>query len=59
MTLVRISGITTGLFYGSYYIYYQSWFMVLGELTLLLVGIYAVLKNDIMKQRKIRKEVYE
>ena len=60
MTLVRISGITTGLFYGSYYIYYQSWFMVLGELTLLLVGIYAVLKNDILKERKIRKEeVYE
>ena len=50
MKLVRISGIT----YGIYYTYYQSWFMVLGELTLLLVGIYAVFKNDIyMKKKKI------
>lgn len=52
MKLVRISGITTGLTYGSYYIYYQSWFMVLGELILLLVGIYAVLKNDIINHKK-------
>ena len=60
MTLVRISGITTGLTYGIYYIYYQSWFMVLGELTLLLVGIYTVLKNDIMKNKKIKEEeIYE
>ena len=28
MRLVRISGITTGIFYGTYYIFYQSWFMV-------------------------------
>lgn len=48
MKLVRISGIT----YGIYYIYYQSWFMVLGELTLLLVGIYAVLKNDFYMKKK-------
>ena len=54
MKLVRISGITTGITYGIYYTYYQSWFMVLGELTLLLVGIYAVFKNDIyMKKKKI------
>ena len=54
MKLVRISGITTGLFYGLYYIYYQSWFMVLGELILLLVGIYSVLKNDVcIKNKKI------
>ena len=60
MTLVRISGITTGLTYGIYYIYYQSWFMVLGELTLLLVGIYTVLKNDIIKNKKIKEEeIYE
>ena len=56
MTLVRISGITTGLTYGIYYIYYQSWFMVLGELTLLMVGIYAVLKNDIYMRKKEMKE---
>lgn len=47
MKLVRISGITTGLLYGSYYIYYQSWFMVLGDFILLIVGIYTVWKNDI------------
>ena len=51
MKLIRISGITTGLFYGSYYIYYKSWFMVLGNLVLLLVGIYEVYKNDIKKQK--------
>ncbi len=47
MKLVRISGITTGIFYGIYYIIYQSWFMVLGDLILLLVGIYSVCKNDL------------
>ena len=31
MRLVRMSGLTTGIMYGSYYIYYHSWFMVLGE----------------------------
>ncbi len=49
MKLVRISGITTGIFYGSYYIYYKSWFMVLGDLILLLIGIYEVYRNDIKK----------
>ena len=52
MKLVRISGITTGLFYGLYYIYYKSWFMVLGEMTLLLIGIYSVLKNDVCIKNK-------
>lgn len=47
MKLIRISGMTTGIFYGSYYIYYHSWFMVLGDLILLLTGIYALWKNDI------------
>ncbi len=49
MKLVRISGITTGILYGSYYIYYKSWFMVFGYLILLLIGIYEVIKNDIKK----------
>lgn len=54
MKLVRISGITTGIFYGIYYIYYQSPLMVLGDLLLLLVGIYSVYKNDIkVSHRKI------
>ena len=52
MRLVRISGITTGIFYGTYYIFYQSWFMVLGDLILLLVGIYAVCKNDLKIAKK-------
>ncbi len=56
MKLVRISGITTGIFYGSYYIYYKSWFMVLGDLILLLIGIYEVYKHDI-KRKKIKKEI--
>lgn len=52
MQLVRMSGITTGLFYGIYYIYYQSWFMVIGEMILLACGIYLVFRNDICKQCK-------
>ncbi len=52
MRLVRISGITTGIFYGTYYIFYQSWFMVLGDLIILLVGIYAVYKNDLKTIKK-------
>ena len=52
MKLVRMSGITTGLFYGIYYIYYQSWFMVIGEIILLICSIYLVFKNDICKQCK-------
>lgn len=49
MKLVRVSGITTGILYGSYYIYYHSWIMVLGDLILLIVGIVTVYKNDIKK----------
>lgn len=54
MKLVRISGITTGILYGSYYIYYHSWFLVLGYLILLIIGIYQVYNNDI-KNKKINK----
>lgn len=52
MKLVRISGITTGIFYGIYYIYYQSPLMVMGDLLLLLVGLYSVYKNDIKLFKK-------
>ena len=55
MKLVRISGITTGIFYGAYYIYYHSWYMVLGDLILLMISIYEVYKNDI--RRKSNDEV--
>ena len=47
MKLIRFSGITTGIFYGIYYMYYQSPLMVLGDFVLLLFGIYSVYKNDI------------
>lgn len=50
MKLVRISGITTGIFHGSYYIHYKSCFMVLGDLILLLIGVYEVYQNDIKKK---------
>lgn len=50
MKLVRISGITTGVLYGSYYLYYHSWFMVLGDALLLLTGICALWKNDIKRR---------
>lgn len=48
MKLVRISGITTGIFYGIYYLYYQSPLMVLGDVILLIVCMYAIYKNDII-----------
>lgn len=51
MKLVRISGITTGILYGSYYFYYKSWFMVLGDVILLITGIIALNKNDIKKNK--------
>ena len=47
MKLVRISGITTGILYGLYYIYYRSWFIVLGDAILLITGIVTLYKNDI------------
>ena len=53
MKLVRISGITTGVLYGSYYLYHQSWFMVLGDALLLITGIYALWKNDIKRRTNI------
>lgn len=49
MKLVRISGMTTGITYGMYYIYYNSWFMVLGYAILLVTVIYALWKNDIKR----------
>lgn len=52
MKLVRISGITTGIFYGLYYIYYKSWFLVLGYAILLIVGMVTVYRNDISNKGK-------
>lgn len=47
MRFVRLSGITTGVFYGAYYLYYQSPLLVIGETTLIFAGMYAVWKHDV------------
>lgn len=46
MKLIRTSGIIIGLFYGIYYIYYGSLFMVIGDTLILLTSIYALLKEN-------------
>lgn len=55
MKLIRISGLTTGIFYGLYYVYYHSWFMVLGNIILSITVIYALWKNDTNKKNSKRK----
>lgn len=52
MKIMRISGITTGIFYGMYYLYYHSWFMVIGEIILLMASIYAIVTNDVIGRKK-------
>lgn len=53
MKLVRISGITTGVFYGLYYFYYQSWFLVMGDMILLTTGVISVYKNDVKNKKEV------
>ena len=55
MKWVRLSGITTGIFYGAYYIFYEGWFMVLGYGVLLLVSIYEMYINDFRKKEFIEE----
>lgn len=52
MKLVRISGITTGILYGLYYSYYQSWFIVAGDIILLFTSIISIYKYDIKCKKK-------
>lgn len=47
MKYVRFSGIISGLLFGTYYIYYKSWFMVAGYLLLLLISLYSFCKTDL------------
>ncbi len=47
MRLVRISGITTGIFNSIYFIYYNSAIMVLGYIVLIIAGIINFLKYDV------------
>lgn len=53
MKLVRISGVTTGILYGLYYSYYQSWFLVMGDIILLLTSVMNIYKNDIKNRKEI------
>lgn len=53
MKLVRISGITTGILYELYYSYYQSWFIVAGDIILLFTSIISIYKYDIKKKEKV------
>lgn len=53
MKLVRISGITTGVFYGLYYSYYHSWFLVMGDMILLLTSIMSIYKNDVKNKKEV------
>ena len=54
MKLVRISGITTGILYGLYYLYYQSWCIVAGDIILLITSIISIYKYDIKKEDKVK-----
>lgn len=56
MKLVRISGITTGVLYGLYYSYYQSWFIVMGDIILLFTSIISIYKNDIKNRKEENNE---
>ena len=51
--LVRISGITTGVFYGLYYSYYHSWFLVMGDIILLLTSMMSIYKNDVKNKKEV------
>lgn len=52
MKLVRISGLTTGILYGLYYLYYNAWFLVLGDVLLFIVSVCSIYKYDIRKENK-------
>ena len=62
MKLVRLSGITTAIFYGIYYIHYGSIFMICGYLLLFMTGIYSIWKNDIKNieiSTKSKEHIYQ
>ena len=52
MKLYRISIILSSILFGLYYAYYDGWIMVLGNLLLLITGIYAMWKNDMKKEER-------
>ena len=56
MKLVRISGISTGILYGLYYSYYQSWFIVMVDIIILFTSIISIYKNDIKNRKEENNE---
>ena len=52
MKYIRFSGIISGIFFGMYYIYYQSWFMVAGYFLLLVISLFEVCKEDVASLKK-------
>lgn len=52
MKLVRISGLTTGVLYGTYYFYYQGWFLVFGDILLFIISLLSIYNYDIKKVDK-------
>ncbi len=53
MNLIRISGLTTGILYGSYYLYHHSWFMVLGDIALSIIAIFTLWQNSMNNRKTI------
>ena len=53
MKMVRISGVTTGVLYGLYYCYYHSWFLVMGDIILLLTSMMSIYKNDVKNKKEV------
>ena len=47
MKWVRLSGIAAAILFGAYYVYYRSWFMVMGYVLLFIICIIEILKNDV------------
>lgn len=47
MTLIRFSGITTGLMYSAYYAIYDGWQLMIGYLLVLVVGLVEFFGKDV------------
>lgn len=52
MTFVRISGLTTGILYGTYYSFYHSWFLVFGDILLFIISMLSIYQYDIKKDEQ-------
>lgn len=52
---INIADNTTGISDGLYYSFYQTWFIVLGDIILLMTSILSIYKNDIKVKKKKQK----